>query len=216
MPTMMPAMMHSAYARSGKPNSYHTPVGGLGMESGRPVRDHIVTSRLISAPPPRRSAGELSGVRSAKSTACRRAAPSASAVTPARSAAALIESSPAGVRRSATQAGRRPTVARRRPAGQSEQLVVAPVQGRVGEQPGVVDAARSRPRPRRRTRWPAAAEPAIDEGHRVEPRRRSGRPACAASAPGRSTRSNSAQCGQWKSAYRSIWTGASAEPNTTG
>ena len=43
MPTTIPAMMHSAYARSGKPNNDHTPVGGLGMESGSPVPDHNVT-----------------------------------------------------------------------------------------------------------------------------------------------------------------------------
>src|SRR5262245_21830038 len=32
--TTIPAMMHSAYARSGKPKTFHTPVGGLGMNSG--------------------------------------------------------------------------------------------------------------------------------------------------------------------------------------
>ena len=37
MPTTIPAMMHSAYARSGKPKTLQTPVGGLGMESGRSI-----------------------------------------------------------------------------------------------------------------------------------------------------------------------------------
>src|SRR4051794_16844782 len=42
IPTMIPAMMQSAYARSGKPKTYQMPVGGLGMKSG--------TSACITAP----------------------------------------------------------------------------------------------------------------------------------------------------------------------
>ena len=49
MPTMIPAMMHSAYARSGKPNTSHTPLAGLGMKRG------VKTFRLLMAGPLPRS-----------------------------------------------------------------------------------------------------------------------------------------------------------------
>ena len=50
MPTTMPAMMQSAYARSGKPKTSHTPLAGLGMKRG------IRTFGLLMAGPLPRSA----------------------------------------------------------------------------------------------------------------------------------------------------------------